>query len=106
MLDKDGYNVKTKSGVLKVINGSLTMMKITIKNGLYTLIGRTIAREASLVQNHKLDKIKLWHLRLRHIGQKGLIELQNEGLEKEKLGELPFYKDCVFGKATKVSLKR
>lgn len=62
--------------------------------------------EASLVQNQALDKVKLWHLRLGHIGQNGLRELEKQGLlEQEKLGELPFYEDCVFGKAIRVSFK-
>lgn len=61
-------------------------MKGIIKNGLYNLIGKSVIGEASSsVQDQKLDKIKLWRLRLGHIGQKGLKEIKNQGLlEKDK----------------------
>lgn len=73
ILDKFGYSVKTKLGLLKVVKGSLTMMKGEIENDLYTLIGKIVIGVASPVENQKLDKVILWHLRLGYIGQKGLI---------------------------------
>lgn len=52
-------------------------MKIVIKNGLYTLIGKTVIGEASPVQNKRIYKVNMWHLRLDHISQKGRKELEN-----------------------------
>lgn len=48
-----------------------------IKNGLYTLMDETRIGVAKRVQNNKIDRERLWHIRLRHIGDKGLKELQN-----------------------------
>lgn len=42
MLDKAGYIVETKSGVLRVTKGSSKIMKEVIKNDIYTLVGKTI----------------------------------------------------------------
>lgn len=72
MLDKAGYSIKRKSGLLKVIKRSLTIMKGEIKNSLYKLIGKPVIGEASPVENQQLDKVTLCHLRLGHIGQKCL----------------------------------
>ncbi|KAF5444878.1 hypothetical protein F2P56_033970, partial [Juglans regia] len=106
MLEKSGNIFKSKSGTLRVAKGSLIVMKGIIKMGLYTLVGKIVIGEASPVQNRKEDKVRLWHLRLGHISQKGLQELQKQGLpEEERLGELPYYEDCIFGKATRVSFK-
>lgn len=106
MVDKASYTIKTKSGVLKVTKGSMTIMKGIIKNDLYTLIGKIVLDEAFVVQNQKHDKVQLWHFRLGHIGQKSIKELEKQDLlGNEKLEELPFYEDCVLGKATNLSFK-
>lgn len=68
MLDKARYFVKTKSCLLKVTKGSLTMMNGEIKNSLYKLIGKAMIGEAYPVENQQLNKVTLWHLRLGHIG--------------------------------------
>lgn len=93
-------------GVLKATKGSLIAIKGVIKNGLYTLVDRNVIDEASPTQDQNLDKVKLWHLRLWHIGQKGLNVLEKQGLlGKDSLEKLPFCEDYVFGKTKKVSFK-
>ncbi|KAG6726906.1 hypothetical protein I3842_02G103200, partial [Carya illinoinensis] len=42
MLDLSGHTFKSEAGVLRVTRGSLVIMKGVIKNGLYTLLGKTI----------------------------------------------------------------
>lgn len=90
MLDKTVYySIKTKFGQLKVSKVFLTMMKGEINNDMYTLIGKIVIGEASHIENQQLEKVKLWHLRLCHIGQKGLIELEKQRvLEKGSLGRI------------------
>lgn len=106
MIDKATYTIKIEFGVLKVSKRSLTVMKWVIKNGLYTLVGKSVIGKTSPIQDQNLYKVKLWHLRLGHIGQKGLDELRKQGLlGKDNLEKLPFCKDCVFGIFTKVSFK-
>lgn len=75
MLDKAGYCIKTEFGLLKVTKGSQTVMKGEIKNDLYKLIGKIVISETSSVENQNVGKVTLWHLRLEHISQEGLMEL-------------------------------
>lgn len=47
-----------------------------------------------------VDKIKLWHLRLGHMNVKGMQELSKQGLLcGDKIKELEFCENCIFGKA-------
>ncbi|RVW26906.1 Glutamate receptor 2.1 [Vitis vinifera] len=46
MLDKLGYTFKSEPNSLRVARGSLTVMKVTIKNELYTLIGLDCDRQS------------------------------------------------------------
>ncbi|KAH9698599.1 hypothetical protein KPL71_024065 [Citrus sinensis] len=52
------------------------------------------------------ESTRLWHLRLGHMSIKGLKELEKQGvLGKDKIEELDFCEDCVFGKSTRHSFK-
>lgn len=78
-----------------------------MKNGLYTLIGKTVIGEASPAQHREENKVLSWHRRLGHISQQGLLELEKQGLlGKVKLVELSFCEDCVLGKSTRVSFSK
>uniref|UniRef100_A0A803P4C8 Uncharacterized protein n=1 Tax=Cannabis sativa TaxID=3483 RepID=A0A803P4C8_CANSA len=49
------------------------------------------------------DDTRLWHLRLGHVSESGISELDKQGLLKGKLDrKLPFCEECVFGKSYKV----
>ena len=75
MLDKSGYTFKSEPNSLRVARGSLTVMKGTIKNGLYTLIGQTVTGKVSTVLKEDVGITKLWHQRLGHISHMRLQEL-------------------------------
>ncbi|KAH9779137.1 Integrase catalytic domain-containing protein [Citrus sinensis] len=52
------------------------------------------------------ESTRLWHLRLGHMSVKGLKELEKQGvLGNDKIEELDFCEDCVFGKSTRHSFK-
>lgn len=107
MLDKSGYTFKSEPNSLRVARGSLTVMKETIKNGLYTLIGQTVIDKASTMLKEDVGTTKLWHQRLGHMSHKGLQELEKQGvLGNYKLTDLPFCEHCVFGKATRVKFAK
>ncbi|RVW58895.1 Retrovirus-related Pol polyprotein from transposon TNT 1-94 [Vitis vinifera] len=107
MLDKSGYTFKSEPNSLRVARGSLTVMKGTIKNGLYTLIGQTVTRKVSTVLKEDVGTTKLWHQRLGHISHRGLQELKKQRvLGNYKLTDLPFCEHCVFGKATRVKFAK
>ena len=52
------------------------------------------------------DDTKLWHMRLGHIGKRGMLELYKRNLLKGvKICKLYFYKYCVYGKQHRISFK-
>ncbi|KAH9782240.1 hypothetical protein KPL71_008811 [Citrus sinensis] len=99
MLDQTGCVIKAENGSLKVIRGSIVIMKSTKQNGLYVLNGHTTVGEASVTEKSE-DKARLWHLRLGHMSERGLKELQKKGVfGSDKLSSLGFCEDCILGKA-------
>ena len=74
MLDKMGCFVKLESGTLKVMRGSMVLIKGNLSNGLYVLYGTVVTGDV-WVSNQNLDKTMLWHLRLGHMSEKRLREL-------------------------------
>ena len=73
-LDSNDFSYKAHGGVLKVTKGSLVVMKGEKKNGLYVLNGSTVAGTTAMT-SQKPKKTSIWHKRLGHISEIGLIEL-------------------------------
>lgn len=106
MLDKSSCMFVSESRTLLVKNGPVTVMKGFIKNGLYTLKGRTVIGESSITQKTDEYQSMLWYRRLAHVCMKELQELhKQELLGTTNLGELPFYEDCILKKSTRASFK-
>ncbi|KAH9686815.1 hypothetical protein KPL70_014523 [Citrus sinensis] len=104
MLDQTGYVIKAKNGTLKVIRGSIVIMKGTKQNGSYVLNGHTTVGEASVTEKSE-DKARLWHLRLGHMSERELKELQKNGVfGSDKLSSLGFCEDCILGKASRLKV--
>ncbi|KAH9765484.1 hypothetical protein KPL70_001889 [Citrus sinensis] len=102
MLDKMGCLVKLESDTLKVMRGSMVLMKGSLSNGMYVLQGITITWAVG-VSNQSLDKTMMWHLRLGHMSERGLRELSKQGvLGKDKIETLRFCEECVLGKSSRV----
>ena len=74
MLDKMRCLVKLESDILKVMKGSMVVMKENMSNGLYVLQGSAVTSEVA-VTNQNIDKSMLWHMRLGHMSERGLKEL-------------------------------
>ena len=62
--------MKAEKGVLRVINGSMVIMKGNKNNGMYVRNGQTVIGEASVTESGE-DKSMLWHLRLGHMSERG-----------------------------------
>ena len=92
---------------MKVARGSLVVMKGKMNGSLYALEGSTITGSANVSTSTMYDdEIKLWHLRLGHIGERGMYELSRQGFFDDKMfGNLEFYEQCVYGKHKRVSFK-
>ena len=90
-----------------IVKNSQVVMKDSRKNRVFILDGDVVSGEDTMSVVDTIDKIKIWHLRLGHIGERGLKELEKQGvLGNDKLGDLEFCEDCVLGKATRSSFKR
>ncbi|KAH9696615.1 hypothetical protein KPL71_023232 [Citrus sinensis] len=68
MLDKIGCLVELELGILKVLKGSMVVMKWNMSNGLYVLQGSAVTGDVAM-SNQKLNKTMLWHMRLGHMSE-------------------------------------
>ena len=102
-LDAIGCGIKAQDGAMKVMKGSLLMIKGVWRNGLYVLQGKIMTGVATTVTKKELKRVELWHLRLGHIGKKGPYELSKQTLlGAEKTTRLEFYEHCVYGKSRRM----
>ena len=102
MLDQTGCVIKAEKSVLREIKGSMVIMKGIKQNGLYVMDGHNVVGEAN-VTNSRGNRSMLWHLRMRHISEKGLRELQKQGVfEDDHIGALGFCEDCIIGKSSRL----
>ena len=107
MLDQMRCSVRIESRELMIVKDSQVVMKGSRINRVFILDGDVVNGETGMSVADTIDKIKIWHLRLGHISERGFKELEKQGvLGNEKLGNLDFCEDCVLGKATRSSFKR
>ncbi|GKF22988.1 retrovirus-related pol polyprotein from transposon TNT 1-94, partial [Tanacetum coccineum] len=80
VFDSKGFKYTSENGVLRVSKGALVVMKAT--------------KEKS-----NPDLTKLWHMRLGHMSEKGMVILSKRGLlDNHKVANLEFCEHCVMGK--------
>ena len=82
-LDLKGYKYSAGGGVMNVSIGSLVVMKGDLKSAnLYLLRGTTILGSVATISKSLSDSdaTKLWHMRLGHMSELGLVELSKRGL--------------------------
>lgn len=104
MFDKQGYSIKVGSGNLRINNGSLNIMKGNLRNGVYILQGKSVQGSANTVS---VDKTHLWHERLGHINERGLVELsKHDLLDGDKIDKLDFCENCALGKAKRLKYSK
>ncbi|KAK2978837.1 hypothetical protein RJ640_030648 [Escallonia rubra] len=87
-------------GVMKVSKGAMVIMKGQKIGNLYKLIGNTVIGGAS-VSTHvgsSNDNSELWHKRLGHLSEGGMLELHKRKLLQGVKSCNDFCKFCVFGK--------
>lgn len=102
-----GYIIRLEFSDLRIINGSTTVLKGNRKNGVYILDGEVIIGESSFFGDIKSNNTRLWHLRLGHISENRLKELERQSvLGKDKIGSLSFCEDYVFSKSSRASFNR
>jgi len=101
-LETNGCRYLAENGVLKVMRGAMVLSKGLRQGSLYFLQGTTVTGSAAVCTN--VDTMKLWHMRLGHMSEKGVTILNKKGyLGSTGTGKLEFYDHCVFGKQKRVS---
>ena len=81
MLDSNGCTYKAGGGVMRISKGALIVMKGQKQNGFYFLQGSTFIGAAAMSSSDSdLETTKLWHMRLRHMSERGMDELSKQGL--------------------------
>lgn len=105
-LEDEGCSFSCKDGILKITHGQMVVLKGKRKGRLYVLDGDTIEGHVIIAESSVLDEevTKLWHMRLGHIGDRGLLELNRRGLLGDcNIGKVGFCEHCLFGKQKRVT---
>ena len=109
-LDSKEYKYTGEGGVLKVRKGALVMMKGHKRTAnLYILQGTTVTGDGVVSSKSMTygDVTMLWHMRLRHMSEKGMIELSRRGLlDRHNTSKLEFCEHCVFKKQRQVKFSK
>ena len=71
-----GYTYKAAGGKIKITKGNLVVIKATIRNSLYEMIGETDIKDQAASLMATIDKAILWHNRLGHMSEKGAASSQ------------------------------
>ncbi|KAE8654353.1 L-type lectin-domain containing receptor kinase IX.1 [Hibiscus syriacus] len=107
-LRKNGFIPKADEDreIIRIVKGALTVMKGKMTAGnIYRLLGSTVVGGVHSVESCD-DTIKLWHMRLANLSERGMAELHKRNLlHGVKSCKLDFCKYYVFGKQTKVRFK-
>lgn len=82
----------------------MILLKGQLRNGIYILEGNTAISTTNVAET---DEITLWHMRLGHMSEKGLVEPnQQKLLDIKKLKELKFYENCTLGKSKRIKFSQ
>ncbi|KAK3006427.1 hypothetical protein RJ639_017152 [Escallonia herrerae] len=107
-LDSIDCIISIKGRVIKVSKGAMVIMKGQKNKNLHKLMGNTVIGGAS-VSTHagsSNDNSELWHKRLGHLSEGGMLELHKRKLlQGVKSCKLDFRIFCVFGKQKGVSFE-
>ncbi|WVZ05356.1 hypothetical protein V8G54_018702 [Vigna mungo] len=104
--DLGGYTTKVEDGVMRVCSGDSVVAKGRRRNDLYILEGSTVIGHVSVASGTE-NTARLWHLRMGHISEKGLEELEKQDLLLgDKLQKLDFCDHCVLGKSHRIPFGR
>ncbi|RZB99644.1 Callose synthase 7 isoform B [Glycine soja] len=112
IMDGKGFKCNTENGVMKIQKGSTMVMKGIKRGNLYILQGTTCVEDglvafASRSNKSIPDLTQLWHMRLGHMSEKGMMILQKQQLlGNQKLDELKFCEHHVFGKQHRIKFPK
>jgi len=67
-----GLEVSIRDDILKMTKGSMVVLKGVRRNNLYYLKGSIVTDQVVTFTDSDDDSTRLWHMRLRHTGEKSL----------------------------------
>lgn len=71
--NKKGYIFKGGKSILREMKGSKEVLRGLKKQGLYTLKYKVISGSAYVGSTKPVSEIELWHKRLVHVSERGLV---------------------------------
>src|SRR3954471_23054695 len=105
--DKNGYVFQGEKSILRVMKGSKEVLRGVKKQGLYTLEAEVVSGSTNVASTKPLSKTEIWHMRLGHVSERGLVELGKQNLlGGDKIEKLKFCEPCVFGKSCRVKFNK
>ena len=105
MLDSNGCSLRSEGGIMKVMKGSMVVLKGSLQYGLYVLHGKAVVGVSATVKYS--DQTRLWHKRLGHMSLKGMQELCKQGvLDNKLITSLDFCESCVLGKSHRLKFAK
>jgi len=102
--ETNGCRITMENGVLKVIKGAIVLMKGPREESLYILQETTVTGAAAVCTTPAdVDVMRLWHMRLGHMSEKGMTILSKKDyLGSVGTGKLDFCDHYVFRKQKRV----
>ena len=105
--DKKGYVFQGEKSILRVMKGSKEVLRGVKKQGLYTLVAEVVSGSTNVASTKPLSKTEIWHMRLGHVSERGLVELGKQNfLGGDKVEKLKFCEPCVLGKSCRVKFNK
>ncbi|XP_047307985.1 uncharacterized mitochondrial protein AtMg00300-like [Impatiens glandulifera] len=102
ILNAKGFKFSGEEGTLCISKGSKVILKGIKQNILYILQGKTLTGSSTVASkyvNRYLDVTKLWHMRLGHMGERGMqILSKRDLLSGHKVTNLELCEHSIFGK--------
>lgn len=94
-LDAHGSRYKSEGGVMKVTKDAMVVMKgLKLSGNIYTMFGTTIVCGATVLEVES-DSTVLWHIKMGHMGEHGMLVLHMrnllKGVKSYKLDLCKFY---------------
>ncbi|KAG8474393.1 hypothetical protein CXB51_033749 [Gossypium anomalum] len=104
------YEIVSEGVVLMGNNASCKITGVgTIKVKMFNGVGSTVTGDATVASSFLSDDdiTKLWHMRLGHMSENGMVELSKRGLlNGQGIYKLNFCEHCAFGKQKRVRFIR
>ncbi|KAH9679836.1 hypothetical protein KPL71_026295 [Citrus sinensis] len=107
-MDSHGYKTHVENGIMKIVKGTLVLMKAEkIGANLFMFKGETLQEADACVASNGEESTMMWHLKLGHMSEQGLkILSERKLLPGLKSVSLPFCEHCVTSKQHRLKFSR